>query len=94
MNQCAKCKKEIEDRETYEYRGALSCENCFDDVIDSRDFERLEIIAEESKKTDKLKGLDFGDNSIGKANRELLKGKLEVASKESHKLYQYERGQK
>ena len=94
MNTCIKCKKSITDSETYEYRGALSCEDCFDDVIEHRDFERREIIAEESKKTDKLKGFDFGDNAIGKANRELLKGRLEVAGKESLKLHQYERGKK
>jgi recombinational DNA repair protein (RecF pathway) len=94
MNQCMKCKNEIEDHETYEYRGALSCESCFDEVIESRDRERLEIIREEHKKTDTLKGLDLSDSVIGKANRDLLKGKIEVSSKESAKLKYYERGVK
>lgn len=43
---CRKCKKEIPESEAYEYRGAIACEKCFDDVIESRDRERQEVMAE------------------------------------------------
>tara|TARA_R100000951_G_scaffold40568_2_gene34338 strand:- start:126 stop:419 length:294 start_codon:yes stop_codon:yes gene_type:complete len=87
---CSKCHKEIDGCEAYEYRGAVACEECFDSVIETRDFQRQEIITEESAKTDKFKGLDLGDNVIGKANREILKGSIEIASKESGRLKEYE----
>tara|TARA_R110000850_G_scaffold100316_7_gene207536 strand:+ start:1299 stop:1586 length:288 start_codon:yes stop_codon:yes gene_type:complete len=87
---CSKCHKEIDSQDCYEYRGAFSCDECFEDVIGTRDFQRQEIIVEESAKTDKFKGLDFGDNVIGKANRKILKGSIEVASKESGRLKDYE----
>lgn len=87
---CSKCHKELDSSEAYEYRGAVSCEEHFDEVCESRDFQRQEIIAEESGKTDKFKGLDLGDNVIGKANREILKGSIEIASKESGRLKEYE----
>jgi len=87
---CSKCHKEIDGCEAYEYRGAISCDGCFDSVIETRDFQRQEIINEESAKTDKFKGLDLGNNVIGKANREILKGQIEIASKESGRLKEYE----
>ena len=90
MYKCSKCKKELDDHEAYEYRGAFSCEEHFDEVIESRDFQRQEIIKEESAKTDKFKGLDLGDNCIGRANREILKPQIEIASKESARLKEYE----
>jgi hypothetical protein len=87
---CSKCLKKIDECDAYEYRGAVACEECFDSVIDSRDFQRQEIIKEESTKTDKFKGLDLGDNVIGKANRKILNSSIEIASKESGRLKQYE----
>ena len=88
---CSKCHNELDGSEAYEYRGAIACDTCFDSVIETRDFQRQEIIAEESAKTDKFKGLDLGDNVIGKDNREILKGSIETASKESGRLKEYER---
>jgi len=88
---CSKCHKKIDGLEAYEYRGAIACEDCFDSVIETRDFQRQEIIAEESAKIDKFKGLDLGDSVIGKANREILKSSIEVASKESGRLKEYEK---
>lgn len=90
MNNCKLCRKEIEDNETYEYRGALSCSDCFDEVIKGREFERREIITEEQSKTDKLKGLDLSLSTIGKENRKILKSSIEIASKESIRLKMYE----
>lgn len=90
MNKCSKCKKQIDDWDTYEYRGAFSCADCFDDVIENRDIERNEIIADEDKKTKVFSGLDMSNSVIGKANRELLKPNIEIASKESHRLKKYE----
>ena len=94
MNVCRKCKKQINEIDSYEYRGAISCGDCFDDVCSDRDYEREQIIKEESKKTDVFRGLDLSDSVVGKANKELLAGKIEVANKESQKLKDYERGEK
>lgn len=87
---CSKCKKALTDSEAYEYRGAIACYECFDQVCESRDYERSEIIREEDSKTKAFRGLDLGDNVIGKANREILKAKIEIASKESGRLKKYE----
>lgn len=90
MNKCSICKKMFPDYETYEYRGALACEKHFDEAIKMRDFQRGELMAEENSKLDKLNGLDIGDNPIGKANREMLKTQIEIASKESGRMKSYE----
>ncbi|NBT89079.1 MAG: hypothetical protein EBT51_12400, partial [Flavobacteriaceae bacterium] len=71
----------------------FACEEHFEEMAKSRDFERNQIISEEDNKTKHFKGLDLSDSAIGKENRKLLKGKLEIASKESARLYNYERGE-
>ena len=38
MYKCSKCRKQLQGHEAYEYRGAFSCDNCFDSVIESRGF--------------------------------------------------------
>lgn len=89
---CQKCKSELTESNAYEYRGAIACESCFDDVIEDRDFLRSEIIEMENKKTQVFKGLDLDPTSnIGRANRDLLKKQIEIASKESQVLRSYER---
>lgn len=87
---CSKCKIELDSDEAYEYRGAIGCDKCFDEVIKSRDFQRQEIIEEEKHKMKPLEGLSFGDSVIGRANREILKGSIEIAKKESGRLKEYE----
>lgn len=87
---CQKCKIKLNDYEAYEYRGVFACEDHFDEVIEMRDYERKQIISEEENKTKAFKGLDLTDGVIGKANKKLLKAKLEVASKESARLINYE----
>ncbi|TMS82507.1 hypothetical protein [Pseudoalteromonas sp. S554] len=89
---CKKCKAKLKANEAYEYRGAFSCEEHFDEVIEMRDFERNQIINEEHNKTKSFKGLDLTDSAIGKANKALLKPRIEIASKESLRLNSYERG--
>lgn len=88
---CAKCDIELDDHEAYEYRGAFSCEEHFDAVIEERDRERQAIIQEESAKTDPIHGLDLSDNAVGRENRKLLKHKISRAGKESERLKKYER---
>ncbi len=88
---CRVCKCELEPNEAYEYRGAIGCAEHFDEVREARDFERAEVMAEESAKLAPLTGLDFGDNAIGRANRKILKPALEIASKEGGRLKSYER---
>jgi recombinational DNA repair protein (RecF pathway) len=90
MYKCAECKKELDEYDAYEYRGAIACAEHLDSVTASRDSQRNEIIAEEDAKTRKLKGLDFGDNVIGKANKDLLKREIEISGKESGRLRDYE----
>lgn len=91
---CSLCKKEISNFDSknsiYEYRWVLGCQNCIDRVRASRDFERQEIIAEESHKTSVFRWLDMWDSIIGKANRKILQSNIEIASKESWRLKQYE----
>jgi len=91
--QCSKCGKKVDAMDAYEYRGAVSCVGCFDEVIEHRDWQRNEIIAEESAKTETFRGLDMTDSIIGNANRQLLKRKIEIAGKESERLKRYERGE-
>jgi len=87
---CPNCGKEIDNSTAYEYRGVLSCLDCFKDVVEQRDLERNEIIQESRHKTDRFKGLDFGDGVIGKANREILKPDIQIAKKESMRRKVYE----
>jgi recombinational DNA repair protein (RecF pathway) len=91
MNKCAKCKKLLDDYDAYEYRGAYSCAEHFDEVITARDHQRMEIIAEEDRKLSPLKGMDIDpDNAIGRANKQILKAQIEIAGKESSRLREYE----
>ena len=90
VKKCRKCKKQIEEFDLYEYRGVISCENCFDDVCSYRDYEREQIIKEESKKTDVFRRLDMTDSVVGTANKKLLAGRVEVSRKESQRLKDYE----
>lgn len=94
---CSKCKVSYsnfdadEDHQIFEYRGVLSCGKCKDEVEASRDFERQEIMEEEKHKMKPLEGLSFGDNVVGRANMEILKGSIEIAKKESGRIKAYER---
>ena len=87
---CRKCKAPLDDHEAYEYRGSVACAEHFDEVIEMRDFERNQIINEEHNKTKAFKGLDLTDSTIGKANKKLLKPNIEIASRESQRLKNYE----
>lgn len=88
---CSVCKKSLEGQDAYEYRGVFSCEEHFDQVTEARDYQRNQIIAEESAKTEKFRGLDLSNSSVGKANKEILRADIEIASKESQRLKDYER---
>jgi recombinational DNA repair protein (RecF pathway) len=90
MYKCQKCKKELEASDTYEYRGAYSCSEHFEEVQASRNFERQEIMTEEAHKLKPLEGLSFGDSVVGRANREIMKPQLEIARKESGRIKVYE----
>ena len=89
---CKPCKAKLKANEAYEYRGAFACGDHFDEVIEMRDFERNQIINDEHNKTKAFKGLDLTDSTIGKANKALLKPRIEIAGKESPRLKNYERG--
>jgi len=89
--ECSKCKAELDGYSAYEYRGIYSCERCFDAVVESRDYERREVMWEENIKTKPFEGLDIDPRSpIGKVNREILAANIEIASKESYRLKKYE----
>lgn len=88
---CNLCGNKVPYGEMYEYRGHLSCEECFDDLQEKVNNQRNQIIEEERHKTDRFKGLDLSDSTIGKANKSILKSDIEIASKESKKLSDYER---
>lgn len=90
--ECPKCKNIFSRSDIYEYRGAISCNSCFDEVSKERDIQRAEIINEESSKTEVFRGLDLTDSVIGKVNKEILKPNIEIAAKESTRINNYERG--
>ena len=90
LETCPICKNVFELEQMYEYRGALACEDCIEEMREKRDAERAEVIAEQNHKTDRFKGLDMSDSQIGKANREILKSDIEIAKKESQRLKNYE----
>lgn len=90
MAKCSVCKKEFEYGSMYEYRGAVACEGCFEELQVKRNAERNQIIEEEKHKTDRFKGLDLSDSATGKANKEILKADIEIASKESKRISDYE----
>lgn len=89
--ECKVCKKSFPPNELYEYRGIVACNECIDSAREKRDFERQEVIEESRHKTDRFRGLDLGDNAIGRANREILKKDIEIAKKESGRIKEYER---
>jgi hypothetical protein len=91
---CYLCKKYLDSSDTYEYRGAYSCEEHHDQVIALRSRERQEIIEQEHAKTECFRGLDLDPTtSVGRGTREIMKRQLELAKKESSQLRRYERGE-
>ncbi len=91
MKICSICKEEFEDSDIYEYRGAYACSEHFEEAQGKRNFERAEVMEELDHKTKFSKGLNFGDNVIGRANRKLLKPQIEITKKESMRVRNYER---
>lgn len=89
---CRKCKKDLTDPcQVYEYRGAISCWDCFEEVIASRERERREIIAEEDAKDWSFNEFDLDPNSaVGRENRKIFKRQMEIARKTllRRKLYE------
>jgi len=79
--QCSVCKKYFDLSELYEYRGKVACSEHFEEAQGNANFERQEIIEDSKHRTDKFKGLDLSDSTIGKANREILKADIEIAKK-------------
>lgn len=90
LETCPICKNDFELGQMYEYRGALACEDCIEEMREKRDFQRAEVIEEQNFKTDRFKGLDMSDSQIGKINGEILKSDIEIAKKESQRLKDYE----
>jgi len=92
MNKCQICKEMFSDSDTYEYRGAMSCQPHFEELQGKRDYQRQEVIEENEHQTAPFKGLSLGDNVIGRANRQILKGSIEIAKKETMRTKLYEQG--
>ena len=91
--QCAVCKEWFSGRDTYEHRGQYSCSEHLDEMRERREFERQEVVADNKIKTEVFRGLDLDpSNAIGKANQELLKGRIEIASKEGPRERNYIEG--
>ncbi|MEX5413359.1 hypothetical protein [Atlantibacter hermannii] len=91
---CCLCKKDIDGNSAYEYRGFISCEEHFEQVIAKVDIRRSEIIQRNDAVTKQLSGLDIDPRSvIGRANRGLLAPAIEIASRETLAEQQYRRGE-
>ncbi|CNH65186.1 Uncharacterised protein [Yersinia massiliensis] len=81
---CAVCKAELDSNDTYEYRGFYSCDEHFDELQERVNGKRQRIIDDFDAKSKPLRELDISpDSVIGRANREILKGPIEVCSKET-----------
>ncbi|HEN3396959.1 TPA: hypothetical protein ACGJN9_001434 [Yersinia enterocolitica] len=90
---CAVCKSEVDGNDTYEYRGFYSCDEHFDELQERVDSKRQRIIDDFDAKSSPLRGLDISPGSvIGRANREILKGPIEVCSKETPIEKEYSNG--
>jgi len=91
--QCCLCKKHIDGYSAYEYRGFVTCGEHFDEVIQRVDAKRADLIERENAKTSPLKGFDIHpDSIIGRINREILAGAIEIASKENPIEVEYRAG--
>ena len=90
---CCICKSDLKDHEAYEYRGIYACAEHFEEACFHRDKQRAEIISEESAKTEVFRGLDLSDSTIGRANKDILKRNIDIASKESVRIKNYETGE-
>ena len=90
LQRCSICGEEFEDSELYEYRGVIACHPHFEELQNKRNFERQQIIAEEKHKTEKFRGLDLSDSTIGKVNKSILKKEIEISKKESLRIKTYE----
>jgi len=89
--ECAYCKGVFLGLEVMEYRGKVACASCdaSETLVEDRERERREIIQREDMKTKGL-NINLSNDVIGRHNRKLLAAKLEVASKESIQLKEYE----
>jgi hypothetical protein len=92
MVKCDECGRRIATSNASEYRGRIWCEEAhdFDEQMAKRNWERSEVIEENRRQTKPLEGLSFGDNPIGRINRQILKGAIEVAKKETFRAKRYE----
>jgi|GEM_PF-1056820 len=91
LYQCAVCGRSNPGNSTYEYRGAYSCEGCFDQMIEARDRQRSDLIEREDARSRFANGLDVhSDSAIGKHNRKLFKHHLTALEKESSQMKEYE----
>lgn len=91
LYQCAVCGRNNPGNKTYEYRGAYSCEGCFDKMIEARDRQRSDLIEREDARSRFANGLDvYSDSAIGKHNRKRFKHPLKALEKESAQMKEYE----
>lgn len=81
---CSICKEEFSYSDLYEYRDMIACEKCFDKAQEQKDYERQQIIDDIKFRTDRFKGLDLSDSTIGKANKKILKSQIEIAKREKY----------
>lgn len=90
---CCRCKAEIDGNSAYEYRGFVACEAHFDEVIKLVDAKRADLIEREASRLKPLAGLDIHpDSPIGKINRQILGGVIEVVAKEHPIEAEYRKG--
>lgn len=79
--ECSVCHKLFPLSKLYEYRGSVACEKDFNKAQENADYKRQQIIEDTKFRTERFRGLDLSDSTIGKANREILKADIEIAKK-------------
>lgn len=96
---CFNCNKQLllfdewgcASSDLYEYRGAYSCSDCFEQVAEQRERQRKELIRREDARHRFKEGLDvYSDSAIGKHNRSKFKNHLDALNKESEQMKEYE----
>ena len=90
---CCRCKAGLDGYSAYEYRGFVSCEEHFNEVIALVDAKRSDLIGREQSRLAPLKGMDIHpDSPVGQANRSILRASIEIASTEHPIEAEYRKG--
>jgi len=94
MDKCALCKQQFEDSEMYEYRGFLSCQPHFDEVIERVDTKRAMVMETVEASTMSQRRGEFVNNHHKYSRNNVAPDGLPIIKiKEPQILKDYEAGE-